>query len=186
MELFLTSMVDLFGALDGVHRSKHPAGKDDELARYSNFDAVLDGDYSSTTPVVPVVQETPATHTPAAKLEAVRLLDLRELDYIEKFLETLAPDAPTVLTRGDTTPARQRLDEKEKRVRHVASEHKRRDRIKDELARMTTLVHNTAVGKTRNSQAKILARANDYIEQLKWENNQLRAALAQPGSAPRL
>jgi hypothetical protein len=123
--------------------------------------------------VEPSLSKLDTFNVPTINMEGVRLLDLRELDYIEKFLETLAP-APEY---GRKQP----MDEQEKRVRHVASEHKRRNRIKDELARMSRLVPNATKSKVRNSQAKILGQANDYIEELKMENEKLRTILLQIG-----
>ncbi|PJF17276.1 hypothetical protein PSACC_02899 [Paramicrosporidium saccamoebae] len=102
--------------------------------------------------------DAPSATMPHHTAEGPRLLDLRELDYIEKFLCTLTP----------------RLDEQERRERHVASEHKRRGKIKDELARMAELV-----GAGRCSQARLLGMANESIEGLRRENERLREAVRQ-------
>lgn len=69
------------------------------------------------------------------------------------------------------------LDEGERRSRHIASEHKRRNRIKDEMQRMTNLIPSLHHSTVRISQAKLLAHANDYIELLQEEAAQLRASL---------
>jgi hypothetical protein len=100
--------------------------------------------------------DAPSTTVVHPTAEGPRLLDLRELDYIEKFLCTLTP----------------RLDERERRERHVASEHKRRGKIKDELARMAKLV-----GAGRCSQARLLSMANESIEGLRRENERLKEVM---------
>lgn len=69
------------------------------------------------------------------------------------------------------------LDEGERRSRHIASEHKRRNRIKDEMQRMTNLIPSLHHSTVRISQAKLLAHANDYIEFLQEEAAQLKASL---------
>ena len=117
----------------------------------------------------------------AAK-DPLRLLSLHELDYIERFLSTLpiGTEGPVPCGTGIAAP-KGRLDAVEKRNRHVESEHKRRNRIKDELLRMSTLVPAAAPtssgGRARNSQAKLLSQANDYIEGLVKENERMKRLL---------
>lgn len=172
---------------------------------------------------------------------ATRLLDMEELDYIEKFLHSLSPshqslcllpddlgslslvngngvvqvtDSPgrpthahgEVQTRSpslgsamlgdssgeegegednvfspfanpDAVGRRPILDARDKRTRHIASEHKRRNRIKEEMQRMTILIPELSRSRVRISQARLLAHANDYIEALKGENDRLRTLL---------
>ena len=82
-----------------------------------------------------------------------------------------------------------KTDADTKRAHHIASEHKRRFRIRTELMRLNDLVPGlvpssqqnsaaaasatTAAGK--NSQSKILQAAADYLERVVQENARLRA-----------
>lgn len=131
---------------------------------------------------------------PASACNPNQLLDLGELEYIEKFLDNLTPfsmaacdgklyrekiraeraeraelDEQVSKVAGGHRPRSSRestrlqhgprsmLGDVEKRSRHIASEHKRRNQIKEELERMSELVPTITKCKTRNSQAKILA-----------------------------
>lgn len=142
------------------------------------------------------------------------LLSLSELARIEDFLCTLptttvaSSAAPTLFDSFDENtfswppsssgsgpagrpPQKAPLEAHEKRTRHVQAEHKRRNRIKDELGRMAQLIspdrHMVATAGaddddkrkgTRKSQAKLMGQANDYIEQLVRENQRLRQIIS--------
>lgn len=134
------------------------------------------------------------------------LLSLPELSFIESFLCTLptamvAPSAgppgplddravnwpPSSSPDSAGRPPKALLEAHEKRTRHVQAEHKRRNRIKDELGRMARLIplerplvpatssaDDGAKKSKRKSQARLMGQANDYIEQLVGENQRLR------------
>ena len=123
------------------------------------------------------------------------LLDDREKDYFDHFLETVhygllppsnnSKDLPfsdiNVLSgsaekkkklemiedneedypskRSKNITSKPLLDADQKRAHHIASEHKRRNRIRDELIRLTELVPGLS-STHRNSQAKILYEGN--------------------------
>lgn len=68
------------------------------------------------------------------------------------------------------------LDPDTKRAHHIASEHKRRGRIRAELMRLNDLVPGLQ-GNSRNSQSKILSGAADFLESVLEENTRLKAEL---------
>lgn len=109
-----------------------------------------------------------------------QLLGGSELFYLADFFDNLQRPPPAALAPTRTSLGLKRpLDEQERKSRHVASEHKRRDRIKEEMERMVRLVPATrqAFGTGRKSQARILAAANDYLSELQGENDRLRKML---------
>ncbi len=69
------------------------------------------------------------------------------------------------------------LDADTKRAHHIASEHKRRGRIRSELLRLNDLVPDLA-GNNKNSQSRILSGAADFLEGVVAENEQLKRELA--------
>lgn len=64
-----------------------------------------------------------------------------------------------------------------KRAEHIACEHKRRFRIKNELNRLNEMVPGL-MGCPKNSQAKILQAAADYMEKVIQENARIKMELA--------
>lgn len=80
--------------------------------------------------------------------------------------------------RGTSTrnPNKALLDPDTKRAHHIASEHKRRGRIRNELMRLNDLVPELK-GNSRNSQSKILSGAADYLEAVIEENRRLKEKL---------
>ena len=111
-----------------------------------------------------------------------QLLGDSELFYLTDFFNTLQnpnlnPAAPVVAPAA--LGSKRSLDEQERKSRHVASEHKRRDRIKDELDHMMELVPSArqSLGTGRKSQARILAMANKYMAELQRENDLLKKLL---------
>lgn len=64
-----------------------------------------------------------------------------------------------------------------KRAHHIASEHKRRFRIKNELNRLNDMVPGL-MGCPKNSQAKVLQAAADYMEKVIQENARIRMEFA--------
>jgi len=116
----------------------------------------------------------PLNHPQTVKMPKAALLTNDELDYIEQFLTNLPEQ-----TLSGPTPERKPATARTKKERHLASEHKRRNRIKEELDRMSRLLpgiqHFLAICPfTRIPQSKLLAHANDHIEQLQAEIERLK------------
>lgn len=119
------------------------------------------------------------------KTQPLKLLDGVELDYIENFLNTFTAPSFPFLRTGDTldecacTSERSpEGEEQERKSRHVVAEHKRKDKIRGEFNRLARLIPSLAREKGRKTQAKVIAAANQYILELRRENERLCSLLA--------
>lgn len=87
---------------------------------------------------------------------------------------SVSSTATTTAGRSSTKPL---LDADTKRAHHIASEHKRRGRIRNELVRLSDMVPELQ-GSSKSSQSKILSGAADFLEKVMGENARLRAEIA--------
>ena len=76
-----------------------------------------------------------------------------------------------------TEPKRQNLTDKEKKENHIRSEQKRRNQIKEGFASLLALMPDGSVEGSSNSKCIVLAKAVDWLTDLRSGNEQLRAQL---------
>ncbi|MCJ1325857.1 hypothetical protein MMC10_002520 [Thelotrema lepadinum] len=76
-----------------------------------------------------------------------------------------------------TEPKRQNLTEKEKKENHIRSEQKRRNQIKEGFASLLTLMPEGSVEGSSNSKCIVLAKAVDWLTDLRSGNEKLRSQL---------